>query len=242
MSMGTVFPFVYLDPEDYPGMEELVEYINTEFAVTAQLFEIPPIDVDPFEALQNATPIRTVIAEKYTEMCWKADIPKNPGMIGRTNNPGIPIHWEDIFVDPDTVTDNTKLKDFELPSEPIGVFAFDGVAPGNYLLVLSRAGYVTRYAEIEITSRGDYLGHRELVLGDVDSDGEVTYMDIIKVIANYSSLFDPGADPPHDARYDVNNDFEVDYADAVSVSGMSAFWFYTYSDTRIWINKYFSGK
>jgi hypothetical protein len=238
--MGTVFPFVYYEPTGNPAEDQFASYMNTAFSVTAQLFEVPPVGVaDPLEELLTYTPLFTVTAEPYEKAMWRPGIPKDPGMIGRTNNPGVSIHWEDLFEDPIKNVDNTELGENELPVNPVGVFTFTGVTPGNYILVLYRVGCVTRYAEVEVTNTGDYLSHRELVLGDADNDGEVTYIDVTATLADYSSLFDPFSDPVYDPRYDINADGVVDYLDAISDIGLQGFWFYNYSDTRIWLNKYF---
>jgi hypothetical protein len=237
---GTVFPFVYYEPTGNPEEDELIEYMNTAFSVTAQLFEVPPVGVaDPFEELLTYTPLFTGIAETYEKAMWRPGIPKDPGMIGKTNNPGVSIHWEDLIENPISNIDSTELGENELPDNPVGVFTFTGVLPGNYILVLSRVGYVTRYAEVEVIRNGDYLKHRELVLGDVNNDGEITYNDVTAALSNYSSLFDPSSDPAYDPRYDINADGMVDCSDIISIVGLQGFWFYNYSDTRLWLNKYF---
>jgi len=75
------------------------------------------------------------------------------------------------------------------------------MAPGTYVLELSRPGYVTRWGKIEIKTDGTPLGHREILAGDVSGDFKVDAFDI--------SLFNQFW-LTNDPRFDLNGDGTVD--------------------------------
>ena len=99
--------------------------------------------------------------------------PKNPGVIGNTNNPGLPIQWTN-FSPPNTTTLTAIDK---CPTAPIGKFYFTGVAPGNYVIEIIRKGYLSRYGVITVEDN-DYLGHREIIAGDVNGDLAIDTKDL----------------------------------------------------------------
>ncbi|MCL2511240.1 MAG: hypothetical protein FWF09_04240, partial [Bacteroidales bacterium] len=155
---GTVFPFVHTGDETF----------DNQFVTTAKLYKVPPTNViDKLGYIRKQTPIQTTLVTYYDCTVDKPIIgaPKNPGVIGNTNNPGLPIRWTDHETSSTaTTTASDKCTDL-----PIGKYIFTDIAPGDYLLEISRQGFLVRYGVITVTGN-DYLGHRELIAGDVNGD------------------------------------------------------------------------
>jgi hypothetical protein len=62
---------------------------------------------------------------------------------------------------------NTQVSGIgDLPTQPIGWYEFTGVAPGNYMIEISRKGFIPRLVKV-IVDDNKYLGHKELVAGDL---------------------------------------------------------------------------
>ncbi|MCL2510769.1 MAG: hypothetical protein FWF09_01825, partial [Bacteroidales bacterium] len=155
---GTVFPFVHTGNEAF----------DNQFVTTAKLYKVPPTNViDKLGYIRKQTPIQTTLVTYYDCNVDKPIIgaPKNPGIIGNTNNPGLPIRWTDHETS-NTATTTATDKCTDLP---IGKYIFTDIAPGDYLLEISRQGFLVRYGVITVTGN-DYLGHRELIAGDVNGD------------------------------------------------------------------------
>jgi len=189
---GTVFPFVWNDDEEF----------DSKYPVTAKLFAVPEVvqGIDPFDVILASTPIQTVTATYYDGSVHIPGTPKKPGKIGNHNNPGEPIYWEAIGYTTGT-PDNTVVAPGEKPDGHIGMFKFTDMAPGTYVLELSRAGYITRWGKIEIFTDGTPLGHREIVSGDVNGDFIVDAFDI-SLFNQYWLTNEP--------RFDLNGDGTVD--------------------------------
>jgi hypothetical protein len=231
---GTVFPFVHDTlPNGAPDTA-----FNKLFPVTAELYAIPVEGStdDPLRSILNTAPLFSAKAKYYDGTVWYPGIPKYPGEILRTNNPGIPIYWNELvhssLIFP---VDSTSLvAEGDLPDASIGIYSFENVPPGDYILVLSRSGYVSRFSEITILSEGGFLGHRELVVGDVNWNIQVEHVDVSDIKQKFSIF----PNPDYKARYDINADRKVDAQDVSSVNKVTGFSIIHYSDSRTWILRY----
>ncbi|MDL2315358.1 hypothetical protein LJC16_03760, partial [Bacteroidales bacterium OttesenSCG-928-C19] len=171
---GTVFPFVHFEGDEFDEFNKL-------FVVTANLYALPTAP-NPFVELASSTPLYIDTLVLYDGSIHVPGTPLNPGTIGLTNNPGVPISWNMVGKPIGTI-DNTELTEGQVPESNIGMYSFEGVPIGDYLLVISRAGYLTRYAKITVSGDAT-LGHRELLCGDVNSDNFVTISDLSLLNAN----------------------------------------------------------
>jgi hypothetical protein len=190
---GTVFPFVHT--EDF--------IFNAQFITTVKLYAMPPATIinDKINYIRKQTPIQTVVVKYYD--CPADGIilgaPKNPGTIGSTNNPGLDIRWGSLgypVIAPDT---EVLTGSNGCPEVPIGVFMFKNVAPDDYIIEISRKGFMVRYGKITIED-DKYLGHRELLGGDLDGNGVIDPKD--------ASLIRPKFFPYGHSMYNWMYDFD----------------------------------
>ena len=143
----------------------------------------------------------------------------------------MPIRWDAIGFD---VTENpiypTLSTSNPCPHSNIGKYKFNNVAPDDYVIVIARNGFLTRYGVVSVT--GDhYLGHREILGGDVNGDQTVNTKDLSSIaakIAEYGfTLYNP--------IYDLTGDkgvFPVDI-DIIQINlGASG---NIYKETNEWI-------
>jgi subtilisin family serine protease len=228
--IGTVFPFVYYN---YPPLDNL-------FNITASLYAVPAYTTKKsvvINAVLNSAPVCSTTVVRYdAAIHYVPGTPKNPGYIGALDNPGEPIDWSIINKIPGT-PDNTPAAPGEQPTCPVGLYSFPTVAPGNYLLVLSRLGYVIRLTEITVPQGGIlFAGHRELVAGDVNGDHEVDVNDVNDIYYNlgYNYFYDP----QYNAKYDLNGSGDVDIGDVSLAKGLQGFKPRGYLDTQVWFDKY----
>lgn len=220
---GTVFPFVY--DEDDPEFSML-------FPLTAALYTVPNGDMDPLDEILSAEPLFTDTAIYYDGSEFIPGTPANPGQIGRTNNPGALINWTAIGKIAGE-TDTTTLRKGELPSSDIGIYTFDKIPDGNYILVLSRNGFVKRF--VKITVNGDtMLEHRELIPGDMNGDLVVDMYDI-SVINTKASQY---GSPLYHPKYDLNADGRINDMDGSLVLFYVGFSIDLYDDTLQWLFGY----
>ena len=230
---GTVFPFVH-DTLHHISPRKPDTAFNSLFTVTARLYAVPQGPGNPILALHKSDPLHETRAVYYDGSVHVSTAPLKPGKIGLTNNPGVPIYWEELGKIQETV-DTTKLHDRGvLPNKPIGLYTFDDVEGGSYILALSAPGFVTRYAKIEV-ARDESLHHRELISGDLNNDGLIDQRDATWGNAKLSSY--PG--DKYKLLYDINKDRKGDALDIELISKtyfgfMSTF----YKDTREWIFGY----
>ena len=124
------------------------------------------------------------------------EAPKNPGVMGRTSNPGLPIRWELVGRPSGTIDATTLAEAGGCPDVAIGKYYFENISPGNYVLEISRKGFLVRYGVITVGELEPlYLGHREILGGDVNGDLMITEKDLSIIrtkIAGYSSfLYNP---------------------------------------------------
>ena len=218
---GTVFPFVYTANETF----------DTLFTVTAELYAIPQGIDNAILALLKATPVQKKKAVFYDGTIFVETTPLHPGEIGATNNPGLPIDWEPMGYTPDMVDCAPVTKLNNNPDKPVGLYTFNNVVEGDYILILSAPGFVTRYAKIHIGSN-DPLGHRELIAGDFNDDGFVDQRDatlINEMQASYPSA-------QYNSKYDLNGDKHVDATDINLVTKLNfGFSFRYYKETWSWL-------
>ena len=230
---GTVFPFVHHITTN--GIPDTT--FNELFPITAELYATPATGTtdDPIGIILNTDPLYTTKVKYYDGNVWYPGIPKYPGEILQTNNPGIPVHWDEL-VEPSLIeaVDNAELAEGELPNVPVGIYSFQDVPDGNYILVLSRVGYVTRFSEVCITSASGHLGHRELILGDINGNMQVGNADASEIKPNFAVL----GSPNYKVKYDVNADGKIDSQDLLHIRKVLGFSIVHYSDTRIWLLKY----
>ena len=221
---GTVFPFVKTGDNDFDAL----------FEITASLYSVPALGVeDAIDAILSGTPIHTAKAVFYDGSVFVAGTPKNPSGSSLINNPGVPINWALLNKQVGEIDETLLTKEANIPSTPIGLYNFTNVEPGNYVLMLSRPGYVTRFAKVTISSDG-VLGHRELIPGDVDNNFVINAYDISKVNTKASSYGNTNYDP----KFDVNADGNVNLNDISVLQFYLGFYVELYTDTESLILDY----
>jgi hypothetical protein len=194
---GTVFPFIYYgNPE-----------IDKLFPVVARLYDISLLSQGP-DAILAAEPIYVDTAVYYDGTEFVPNVPKYPGYLGCLSNPGSPIDKTAIGYTT-TVTTLTPLLKKEKPEVSIGLYKFDGICKGEYILVLSKGGYVTRFAKIDVNIDNMFLEHRELIPGDLNGDFVVDETDILILLSRASQCSDLFYDP----FFDLDGDLRIDMSD-----------------------------
>jgi hypothetical protein len=204
---GTIFPFVHTGDDEF----------NALFITTAKLYAAPPSTFlgDRFGYIRKQTPLQTVKVTYYD--CMEDDpivgAPKYPGTPGYTTNPGLPIIWSDAGVTPPGLPRDDKLTELDNCTDgtPIGKYYFDNVAAGTYILEILRQGFLVRYAEITVGQDEElYLGHREILGGDVNGDAMVNEKDL-SAIRSKTSFYGTSQYNP---LYDFNGDKSINNIDA----------------------------
>lgn len=217
---GTVFPFVY-DEED-PEFGEL-------FTIYAALYPVPDGNTDPIDEIRNGTPLFIDTAFKYDGSVFVPGTPANPGQMGLTSNPGMPVQWSQIGKLTGNV-DTTTLREGELPSSDIGIFTFHNVPAGDYILLLSRNGFMNRFAKITVTE-DTWSGHREIIPGDVNEDLIIDMYDI-SIINTKRSVY---GSPRYEPKYDINSDGRINDQDISLILFYIGFSMELYQDTFEWL-------
>jgi hypothetical protein len=194
---GTVFPFTHY------GEKELDEL----FPVTARLYDISLIPQGT-AAILAATPLYTDTAVYYDGTEFIPNTPKYPGYLGCLTNPGFPIN-KAAFGFTGSVHPIVPLLEGEKPQTALGLYKFSGVVQGEYILVLSRGGFVTRFAKINVNTENKIIEHRELIPGDVNGNFTVEESDILIMLSKISeygsALYEP--------FFDLNGDLKIDMTD-----------------------------
>ena len=194
MVYGTVFPFVWTGVENF----------DSNFEITVNLHKVPEIGViaDPIEEiLFYSTPIHTTTAINYNGTIFVPGTPKLPGAMGQTNNPGLPIDWTQLGYTLSTPNAETLAKG-ETPHVPVGLFIFENVKPGEYIIEIIRDGFLVRLGKVELSDDKNYLGHREILAGDVNKDYMISSLDINKL--------KPGMVDSSSSLYEYIHDFNGD--------------------------------
>ena len=221
---GTVFPFVQTGVPEFDIL----------FETTASLYPVPPLDVeDAIDAILESDPLYVTQAIFYDGSIFVAGTPKNPGDLSLTTNPGSPINWSLLGKNVDEIDNTLLTEEDNIPSNTIGVYTFEGVVSGDYVLVLSRPGYLTRFAKITVTSDG-VLGHREILPGDVDDNLVMNSYDLSKINSKASSY--PGSS--YDPRYDLNGNGDINQGDISLLLFYLGAHIELYIDTATWLLDY----
>jgi hypothetical protein len=191
---GTIFPFVQTGNGAFDSL----------FITTVKLYDAPPAGIkDKMGYLRKQTPVQqvTVIFHDCHADAPILGAPLHPGSMGTTYNPGLPIRWHILGVTPVTPNADLITTSDRCPSANIGKFAFKNISSGDYVIEISRSGFLTRYGKITVT--GDtYLGHRELLAGDVNGDFMINDKDFSAFrtktgtygTSNYNWLYDFNSD------------------------------------------------
>jgi len=213
---GTVFPFVYYEEPELSGL----------FPITAKLYNATLIPQNP-HAILAATPAHIDTATYYDGAVFILNTPKYPGYLGRLNNPGETISWEELGYLPREKNNASLLPD-EKPQTDIGLFQFGSVKPGTYILTLERGGYMTRFAKITVQDVDLHLGHRELIPGNLNRD-LTTMQNDIEILCSKISQFGDGK---YDPFYDLNGDLKINGADLSLLNFYLHFFLELYMDTK----------
>ena len=221
---GTVFPFVY-NGDKSPEFDAL-------FSVTAELYSVPSGEVDPVDSLFRSTPLYSTQAINYDGSIFVEGTPKYPGTIPSVNNPGLPISWARIGKK-QGVVNNTLLVESEVPEKPVGLYQFENIETGDYILVLSRDGYTPRFAKISVSEDAS-LGHREFITGDVNGDMNIDVHDITPLLSRYASYGSPRYNP----KYDLDANGEVGLSDISIILFYIGANMLLYEDTKKWLLEY----
>jgi len=218
---GTMFPFVHTGNDEF----------DAQFITTARLYAIPPEFVfDKLGYLRMQIPIYGEMINYYD--CAVDDIiveaPLNPGVVGKTNNPGLPIRWEAKGIFEPGIQDDATLTETEkCPRGNIGKFEFKNVLPNDYVLEIARPGFLPRYAVITVENDG-YLGHRELLGGDVNGDLVINEKDLSAVQIKVSAY----------GSEDYNWKYDLDGNQSVNSSDIGVIRFNLNANTAIYMETY----
>jgi hypothetical protein len=221
---GTVFPFVYF--EEAPELSKL-------FPVVAKLYDFALLPHGQgkaaiINAILTSQPAYMDTAVYYDGSRFVDGTPKYPGFIGKPDNPGIPINWTKWGYTESNTT-NSFLTQGEKPQTDIGFYQFNNVKQGTYILTLSRNGYVTRFAKIQVGESDVLLGHRELILGDLNGDLKVNEEDIAILRSKMTQ--------PYNSFYDLDGNLKISVAD-ISLQNFYLYFFYElYKDTKECFNE-----
>ncbi|MCL2511366.1 MAG: dockerin type I domain-containing protein, partial [Bacteroidales bacterium] len=81
--------------------------------------------------------------------------------------------------------------------------------PGDYVLEISRQGFLIRYGVVTVTSSGYSMEHREILAGDVNGDLMVTMQDYSTVRSKQGAYQSAN----YIWKYDFNGNGTIDNAD-----------------------------
>ena len=220
---GTIFPFVHKTEEDF----------DTLFHVTARLYAVSQIEgkMNILFALKKTTPLKESEVGFYDGSVFVPTTPLHPGEIGSINNPGLPINWEHLGNQNTRSLSATVTPENNFPDRPVGIYAFENVDEGDYILTLSAPGFVTRYAKIMVDNSNS-LGHRELIPGDFNNDGIIDQRDA--AVDNAMMALYPHH--KYKIKYDVDTDKAVDEEDVKLVTEIYlGFVILLYEETWDWL-------
>ncbi|MDL2254919.1 Ig-like domain-containing protein, partial [Bacteroidales bacterium OttesenSCG-928-J16] len=225
---GTVFPFVHKLLEGGNADDEF----NALFPVTAALYAAPPAMSDnPIGDLLRNEALFTMEAIYYDGSYYVPGAPKNPGYQGSANNPGSTILWSKIGKTQGEI-DTTPLSGVgDIPNSDIGLYVFEDVPTGEYLLLLRRQGFSIRIAEVSVYS-DTIVEHKELVAGDINTDRVVNVFDMSLINSKSPAMI---GQSKYDPKFDLNGDGLVDTNDVELLGGNMGFSLYLYFDTMKWV-------
>lgn len=219
---GTVFPFV--------------DNNENKFTIHAKLFEVPPMGSYPIETILASQPLYTTTVTKHDGKLYLETTPKDPGTMGVAFNPGLPINWSEIKPQLIAPTgDYEKLAKGENPNKRIGFYTFKNVKDGDYVLEISRDGYLVRWGLVTINKHKMTLGHREILSGNVTlGDFMIRNDDNQELQINYAD----DTEPRYKWKYDLNGDGIINAVDrAILLFNLDAF-ISIYKETYDWAIEY----
>jgi hypothetical protein len=226
---GTVFPFV-----NYPGDETF----NNLFAITVSLKEIPdtPATFDLYDLI-TATPVYETTAVYYDGSFFVPNSPYNPGVLGRMDNYGSPIDFLGAIGVEQQPSPSAILEKNQAPvpaNMTLGLYKFDEVEEGDYILEIKREGFVIRWAKIEVGEDTLYLEHREIIPGDINQDLNISNDDMSDLIFNINATYDDQNPAAYlnAVKYDLDADGQVINDDVNLLIIYMGFGFNHYIDTK----------
>jgi hypothetical protein len=221
---GTVFPFVYTGDATY----------DKQFVTTAKLYLAPPsAALDKIAYVRKQGAIRETQVTYYD--CFNdtpiVGAPRYPGTIGATNNPGLKINWNILGITTPGPVSNDKLTSaLPCPASNMGKYILKDIAPGDYVLEIARQGFLTRYGLVSINN-DNYLEHREILGGDLNSDLKIDEKDLSAVIPKRSIYNTPN----YTWKYDLTGGRSIDDSDLQVIRRNSGAFGDIYEETEDWL-------
>ena len=246
MLYGTVFPFVnHYDSDEF----------NALFPIKVCLKPIPDIEsFDVVYELLNATPLYgQTEASYYLGDPFVPNTPEYPGDLGAYNNYGYPIDFTDVMSDPIEPIEYEFLG-AGIPAQTtaenmsIGIYWFEDVVPGDYILEIYREGFMIRWAKITVTDEPEqFIEHRELIPGDINDgfnelgenygDQQIDAQDGNTIKQFFDGFYgEEGVN--YVPRYDINATGDINANDFNLMRKFYGFYFFHYEDTREWLKEY----
>jgi hypothetical protein len=224
---GTLYPFVYT------GEEEEDKEFDSWFPYTVSLYELPPEEEDRLGyILEVAQPVRTTTAVYYDGSIYVPGTPKYPGILGRTNQPGKLIRWFAYGRQQELSTNYTPVSGIgDVPQYPVGLFTFENLPIGHeYVMRISRAGYLDRFAKIKVTANG-LFGHRYIIPGDVLGTLQIRSHGASRINANFAPCYTPR----YNSAYDLDANCAVNSHDTSLLNVYLNIFVDIYQDTFDWV-------
>jgi hypothetical protein len=117
----------------------------------------------------------------------------------------------------------------------VGIYTLTA-SPGEYILEIKREGYVVRWAKIVVTSVPvQYLGHREIIAGDINENRTIDAADADAIQAKIGAYWNDSGN--YEAKYDLNSDGKIDQLDYNIVVKFLNFNISHYVETEAWITE-----
>lgn len=232
---GTMFPFVKIQGYDVLG---------DLFTVTVSIKELPSTSTvfNPYELL-HAEPLLSVEAQYYDGSFFVPNTPQYAGSLGVFNNYGVPIDFQSAIGFPHELSDSEILKEGEAPiideNMTVGLYIFDEVPQGTYILEIKREGYMVRWAKITVGDDPLFVEHREIVPGDVNQDFSINIMDINELSINTNVIFNEADKESYKllTKYDLDADGRIMIYDVNMMTIYLGFRYYHYKDTKEWLDE-----
>jgi hypothetical protein len=122
----------------------------------------------------------------------------------------------------------------------VGLYIFEEVEQGDYILEIKREGFMVRWAMISIGDDVDpvFLEHREIIPGDNIVDFLINVMDLNNLMNHYDAnyIFDP-ENYWQEVGFDLNADGKVNVVDLNLLNMYIGFKYYHYLDTKQWLDE-----
>lgn len=92
---------------------------------------------------------------------------------------------------------------YEAVTDSTGAYFVDGVAPGSYTLTISMSGYLS-YTKTSLTVEDEtVVPAKELLGGEIQVDGQVTILDLSKLLGEYGQVTTTGSDINGDGQVTI---------------------------------------